>query len=81
MCSWFAMNAPELIPDTETCAGSAGKRPSGSAADAQPPNHTAAAVSNAAPARSICDVADIGRLFRTKRLAEPSPPSGAHRQT
>src|ERR1700730_13753087 len=45
MWSWLAMNAPEEMPETETSAGSTGKRPSGSAADALPPNQAAAASS------------------------------------
>ena len=32
ICSWLAMNAPDEMPATETCAGSTGKAPSLSAA-------------------------------------------------
>src|SRR6266851_6668405 len=47
MWSWLAMNAPEEMPETETCAGSTGKRPSGSAAQAPPPKQAAATSSGA----------------------------------
>src|SRR6266404_8632870 len=42
MWSWLAMNAPEEMPETETSAGSTGKRPSGSAAHAPVSNQAAA---------------------------------------
>jgi hypothetical protein len=58
------MNAPELMPDTETWLGLAGKRPSGSAADAAPPNYAIAASSSAPAAR-------IGRPFTPGKPAEP----------
>src|SRR3984893_157765 len=45
MWSWLAMNAPEEMPETETSAGSIGKRPSGSAAHTPPPNQVAASSS------------------------------------
>src|SRR6267378_7154364 len=51
MWSWLAMNAPEEMPETETSAGSTGKRPSGSAADAPLPNQAAASKSTAAVCR------------------------------
>src|SRR6266478_6632287 len=55
MWSWLAMNAPEEMPETETSAGSTGKRPSGSAADAPPPNQAAASKSTA----TVCRLMDI----------------------
>src|SRR6266851_5745693 len=47
MWSWFAMNPPEEMPETETSAGSTGKRPSGSAAHAPPPKQAATTSSGA----------------------------------
>src|SRR5215471_7223640 len=55
MCSWLAMNAPDEMPETETSAGSTGKRPSGSAADAPPPNQATAA-SSAVAARRLTGI-------------------------
>src|ERR1700757_2249012 len=52
MCSWFAIKAPEEMPETETSAGSAGKRPSGSAADVPPPNQAPTASSAMAACRT-----------------------------
>src|SRR3984893_1402127 len=56
MWSWLAMNAPEEMPETETSAGSIGKRPSGSAADAPPPTQ-AAATSSAMAVYRLMDMA------------------------
>jgi hypothetical protein len=68
------MNAPELMPATETCVGSAGKRPSGSAADALPPNHADAASSSAPVTRhkdGTAEAAVGGVAFTPESLAEP----------
>jgi hypothetical protein len=68
------MNAPELIPATETCVGSAGKRPSGSAADAHPPNHADSASSNAPATRhkdGTAEAAGGGGRFTPESSAEP----------
>jgi hypothetical protein len=68
------MNAPELIPATDTCVGSAGKRPSGSAADAHPPNHADIISSNAPATRQKDGTAEAavgGVAFTPESLAEP----------
>jgi len=68
------MNAPELMPATDTCVGSVGKRPSGSAADALPPNHADAASSNAPVTRhkdGTAEAAGCGGPFTPVSLAEP----------
>src|SRR6266436_7962533 len=56
MWSWLAMNAPEEMPETETSAGSTGKRPKGSAAHAPPPNQATATSS----AMAVCRLVDMG---------------------
>jgi hypothetical protein len=68
------MNAPELIPATDTCVGSAGKRPSGSAADAHPPNHADSDSSNAPATRpkdGTAEAAGGGGPITPESLAEP----------
>src|SRR5438093_574573 len=65
MWIWFAMNAPEEMPETETSPGSTGKRPSGSAAQAPPPKHAANTSSGAMTVRRTNQYADlIGMTYR-----------------